>query len=314
MRLVSSFWLTLGSWIVLFLGHLGWSCSGEGEWWSAPLKELLPLALYMGWYPFLPLSMQLGILLFSLLISNPCLPSALTRNKALVRPLDSMPPHCWVIHCWCPCIGLLGRASTPISTSASERPTVAMGFFPPRDTVNSFTALERNVVPKHNLILPAIPTYPLVPLFPWGNLGNQEPWNHRFLFVATLSLWQGESEMRILDFQERAKRHSSTLLRPMSSFELSQSRLGTIIPESHFPQHQNICAYMICHSKCQASRRRVISFLSILSPDLPKSMQIVRTIQLGSYVSWAVLKYQILHSSTLLMQRIYYAHKFPWEG
>lgn len=131
---------------------------------------------------------------------------------------------------------------------------MTMGFFP-RDTVNSFTALERNVVPGHNLILPAIPTCLLGPLFHWGNQRKWESWSHRFLFDALPSLWQEESEVRILDFlQGRAQKRSSAFLSPTSPFELSRSRLGTITPKSHF-QHQNTCTYTMCRSKYQAFQK-----------------------------------------------------------
>ena len=164
-----------------FPGHLRWDYTCQGKWESAPAQVALstcPCPCAVIRHPSLPLSVPLVLFIISLLISNPCLPSVLTKNHAqgTACPLPLLGDStASAIHV------LPGAGSALIPTSTFSKTTLTSGLFL-REIVNSFTALGRNVAPGQDLVLLALPTFPLVHLFLGG---TEESGNLGVMF----SLW-----------------------------------------------------------------------------------------------------------------------------
>lgn len=150
-----------------FPGHLRWDYTCQGKCESSPSQVALstcPCPCTVIRHPSLPLSVSLVLFIISLLISNPCLPSVLTKNHAqgTACPLPLLGDStASAIHV------LPGAGSTVTPTSTFSKTTLTSGLFL-REILNSFTALGRNVVPGHNLVLLALPTFPLAHLFLGG--------------------------------------------------------------------------------------------------------------------------------------------------
>lgn len=226
-----------------------------------------------------------------------------------------LPPSAVWFYCRCHTCCTSRQGSALITTCTFSQATVTTAYFP-REVVNSFTALERNVAPEHNLLLTALPTFLLVIFL--GKLRE----------VGVTSLLQCYA----LPLAERVQRESSNLLHrraqkgssvswsPMSPLELSLSRLGAITPESQF-QHLHMCAYITCQPKCTAFQKgRGVSpaiLLVYTQPWPSKTYADYEAHPAKITLFWAVLRYQMLHLSGLLMwfrQRNYCAHSFLWES